>query len=250
MHGWKDWKGDITQNCRQKLTGKHIETWISVCNHGSFRIDRNVSTAREPSSWAPPPIAQHHGHQRTGNEWCDCAQNLKGNKTTWQIWWNCCCTHYRLVFSSQGNRNAWKPRENYSHTQIHLWQALEYVNPFRYKSETPTATRHAFAPTIWGHHQALFQTFVQLLQERKINEMQKSNCLKMRFELHIVKFLNKHKDPNSGWQLKFEPHSLRLCFLEVKVHTTFKNHQGHSWHEWPMAFAHHAQHILFMLQKL
>ena len=150
-----------------------------------------MSTAREPSSWAPPPIAQHHGHQRTGNEWCDCAQNLKGNKTTWQIWWNCCCTHYRLVFSSQGNRNAWKPRENYSHTQIHLWQALEYVNPFRYKSETPTATRHAFAPTIWGHHQALFQTFVQLLQERKINEMQKSNCLKMRFELHIVKFLNK-----------------------------------------------------------
>ena len=38
------------QNCRQKLTGKHIETWISVCNRRSFRIDRNVSTAREPSS--------------------------------------------------------------------------------------------------------------------------------------------------------------------------------------------------------
>ena len=83
-----------SQNCRQKLTEKHIETWISVCNHRSFRIDRNVSTAREPSSWAPPPIAQHHGHQRTGNEWCDCAQNLKGKKTTWQIWWNCCCTQY------------------------------------------------------------------------------------------------------------------------------------------------------------
>lgn len=61
-----DEKGDITK-IACKLTGKHMETWISVCNHGSFRIDRNVSTAREPSSWAPPPIAQHHGHQRTGN---------------------------------------------------------------------------------------------------------------------------------------------------------------------------------------
>lgn len=90
-----DEKGDITK-IAGKLTGKHIETWISVCNHRSFRIDRNVSTAREPSSWAPPPVAQHHGHQRTGNEWCDCAQNLKGKKTTWQIWWNCCAQYYSL----------------------------------------------------------------------------------------------------------------------------------------------------------
>lgn len=221
---------------------------------------------------APPPIAQHHGHQRTGNEWCDCAQNLKGKKNDLTnlmklLLYSILLTIVWLLVP-QGNRNAWKTTwELLSHPDSLMASPGKGQSYGRYKSETPTATRHAFAPTIWGHHQAfalqnvsfqfppnviysLFQTFVQLLQERKINEMQKSNFLEMRFELHIVEFLNKHKDPNSGWPLKFEPHSLRLCFLEVKVHATFKNHQGHSWHEWPMAFAHHAQHILFMLQKL
>lgn len=117
-----------------------------------------------------------------------------------------------------------KPRENYSHTQIHWWQALAYVNPCRYKSETPTATRHAFAPTIWGHHQAFapmqsvmfnsHQRWFSLYFKHSFNFYRKGksmkcknlyNFLKMRFELHIVKLGSEVRMAIKIWTPFFAP---------------------------------------------